>query len=104
MEAYSVEDDGDGITYNVYVYNVQPGVVIDYATGNSKLLEDDGDKQEANKQEESKPIVEIRGNSNSKIYHCKGQAAYEDMANSKYLVIFENEEDAISEGYRKAKK
>jgi len=37
MEAYSVEDDGRGICFNVYVYNVQPGVVIDYATGESWL-------------------------------------------------------------------
>ena len=35
MEAFSVEDEGEGICFNVYVYNVQPGVVIDYATGNS---------------------------------------------------------------------
>jgi len=35
MEAFSVEDDGDGICFNVYVYNNQPGVTIDYATGDS---------------------------------------------------------------------
>ena len=33
MEAYSVEDSGDGICFNVFCYNVQPGVEIDYATG-----------------------------------------------------------------------
>ncbi len=37
MEAFSVEDNGEGICFNVYVYNVQPGVVIDYATGKSHL-------------------------------------------------------------------
>lgn len=37
MEAYSVEDNGKGICFNVYVYNVQPGITIDYATGESKL-------------------------------------------------------------------
>lgn len=37
MEAYSVEDKGKGICFNVYVYNVQPGVVINYKTGESKL-------------------------------------------------------------------
>lgn len=37
MEAYSVEDDGEGICFNVYCYNVQPGVVIDYKTGESEL-------------------------------------------------------------------
>lgn len=36
MEAESVEDKGAGISFNVYVYNVQPGVLIDYATGDSE--------------------------------------------------------------------
>ena len=35
MEAYSVEEKGEGICFNVYVYNNQPGVVIEYATGES---------------------------------------------------------------------
>lgn len=35
MEAYSVEDNGSGVCFNVYCYNVQPGVVIDYATGDN---------------------------------------------------------------------
>lgn len=35
MEAKSVEDYGEGIEFNVYVYNVQPGVSIDYETGKS---------------------------------------------------------------------
>ncbi|MGN1299478.1 MAG: DNA/RNA non-specific endonuclease [Candidatus Scatovivens sp.] len=37
MEAFSVEDNGEGVCFNVFVYNIQPGVSIDYATG--KLLE-----------------------------------------------------------------
>lgn len=37
MEAWSVEDDGAGICFNVYCYNVQPGITIDYATGDSGL-------------------------------------------------------------------
>ena len=39
MEAYSIEDDGKGICFNIYIYNVQPGIAIDYATGESKLAE-----------------------------------------------------------------
>lgn len=35
MEAWSVEDHGAGVCFNVFVYNVQPGIVIDYATGDS---------------------------------------------------------------------
>ena len=37
MEAYSVEDSGEGICFHVYVYNNQPGVTIDYATGHNWL-------------------------------------------------------------------
>lgn len=37
MEAYSVEDSGKGVSFCVFVYNVQPGIVIDYATGESSL-------------------------------------------------------------------
>ena len=36
MEAYSVEDKGKGISFNVYCYNVQPGVIINYADGSNK--------------------------------------------------------------------
>ena len=39
MEAWSVEDDGEGVCFNVFAYNVQPGIVIDYATGESALAE-----------------------------------------------------------------
>ena len=37
MEAYSVEDSGEGIKFNIFVYNVQDGIDIDYKTGDSKL-------------------------------------------------------------------
>ena len=36
MEAYSVEDEGDGICFDVFVFNAEPGVEIDYATGNNR--------------------------------------------------------------------
>lgn len=37
IEAKSVEDNGEGICFNVYIYNIQPGITIDYSNGNSKL-------------------------------------------------------------------
>ena len=37
MEAYSVEDNGKGVCFNVYVYNVQQNIIIDYSTGTSNL-------------------------------------------------------------------
>jgi len=98
IEAYSVEDEGEGICFNVYVYNVQPGVVIDYSTGDSWLEGDAGSSESATVQSE------IRGNSKSKIYHCAGQAAYDEMADSPNLVKFKTEQEAIDAGYRKAKR
>ena len=41
MEAYSVEDNGEGIQFNVYCYNNQPGVVINYFDGTSHLEGED---------------------------------------------------------------
>lgn len=38
MEAYSVEDEGEGIQFNVFVYNVQDKIEIDYKTGESRLI------------------------------------------------------------------
>ena len=46
MEALSVEDDGEGICFNVFCHNVQPGVNINYATGESgigQIQHSDGD-------------------------------------------------------------
>lgn len=37
MEAKSVEDNGEGVMFNVFVYNVQEGIIIDYSNGDSYL-------------------------------------------------------------------
>jgi DNA-entry nuclease len=39
MEGYSISDSGESICFNVFCYNVQPGVEIDYSTGESKLID-----------------------------------------------------------------
>ncbi|CDM70110.1 hypothetical protein CM240_2993 [Clostridium bornimense] len=117
IEAMSVEDNGEGIEFNVFIYNVQPGITIDYSTGNSALGENtiiDGDSLNSNtsnqsdentsSQPSSTEATIIRGNSKSKIYHCPGQRDYENMADSEYLVTFNSENEAIEAGYRKAKR
>lgn len=38
MEGYSLKDEGKTICFNVFVFNVQPGIEIDYATGKSKRI------------------------------------------------------------------
>ena len=40
MEGWSVEDEGEGVCFCVFAYNAQPGIVIDYATGDSALAEE----------------------------------------------------------------
>lgn len=40
MEGYSVDDNGRSLKFNIFCYNVQPGVEIDYKTGHSKLIEE----------------------------------------------------------------
>ncbi len=65
MEGYSVEDEGEGIYFNVYAYNVQPGVEIDYATG----------ENQAAVTEETGEIQDFILNTSSKKFHlpdCSG--------------------------------
>lgn len=97
MEAQSVEDHGEGIRFNVFVYNVQPGITIDYITGESHL-------EKGVEKEQNDTDVEIRGNKDSKIYHCPGQRSYDDMEDSKNLIIFNSEEEAQAAGYRRAQR
>ena len=42
LEAYSIDDNGDDISFCVFLYNVQPGISIDYATGKSELGDEAG--------------------------------------------------------------
>ena len=94
MEGWSVEDNGEGVCFNVFVYNVQPGISICYADGTSSRI--------AQEETADPSAQKIYGNRRSKIYHCPGQAAYEEMKDSPNLVIFDSEEQAQAAGYRKA--
>ncbi|MCC8126236.1 MAG: DNA/RNA non-specific endonuclease [Clostridiales bacterium] len=59
MEAKSVEDNGEGICFCVYLYNVQPGIDIDYTTGDNNLSADAYDGE----------TINVIMNTNSKKYH-----------------------------------
>lgn len=74
MEAKSVEDNGAGICFNVYVYNVQPGIEIDYATGESRLSGEQT-KPESELEENITYILNI----NTKKFHAKDCASVSDI-------------------------
>jgi DNA-entry nuclease len=91
MEAWSVEDGGEGICYCVYLYNVQPGVEINYATGESEIAEgDDGT--------ESVAMDYIINKRNGKFHHvyCSGVAS---MSESNKLPVFATREELVEQGY-----
>ena len=60
MEGWSVEDNGEGICFCVFVYNVQPGININYANGESSRVEEKAEEieEETPTQESSEVVVE----------------------------------------------
>ena len=89
LEAWSVEDKGEGVCFNVYVYNVQPGVEIDYATGESWLAEGgapaaDNDEKDKSDSSEKKTFVI---NTSSKKFHlpeCSGATGMDEKNREEY--------------------
>ena len=68
MEAYSVEDQGKGICFCTYCYNVQPGVAIDYATGDSHLNgKNDQNSHNSSAKEHASAVYIL--NTNTKKFH-----------------------------------
>ena len=91
MEAKSVEDDGEGICFNVYVYNVQPGIEIDYATGESRAVAKD---------ESDGEVVSYILNTNNKKFHyedCSGVTQMKEENKQEYIGT---REDLIKQGYK----
>lgn len=97
MEAYSVEDDGEGICLNVYCYNVQPGVVIDYKTGESRL---DTETDSAEQDEQIEVLSEYVLNTSSKKIHSPDCSGAKSMSEKNKLVIKGNQLNLyLKQGY-----
>ena len=97
MEAYSVEDDGDGICFNVFVYNVQPQITIDYATGessyNGTVIEPDEDDDY---QTQSASYVL---NKNTKKIHLPSCYSVDQMKESNKEYYTGDIDDLLGRGY-----
>ena len=96
MEAYSVEDKGEGVSFHVFLYNVQPGITIDYATGESWL--DDSKTTEDNEK-----TLNYVLNTNTHKFHKGNSESVRDIAGSIKEDYTVNREDLINMGYEPCK-
>lgn len=97
MEAYSVEDCGKGVSFHVFVYNIQPGITIDYATGESWT---DDSRTEENTEAEDGYVL----NTNTHKFHKENCESVRDIAGSNKEVYTGNREDLINMGYEPCKR
>ena len=115
MEGYSVEDNGAGVSYCVFAYNVQPGIEIDYATGESKLA--DSARQEEQKTatvtptpspepEKQEPATGSEAsqadyilNTNTKKFHYPTCSSVNDMKEKNKQEFFGTRDETIALGY-----
>lgn len=103
MEAESVEDEGDGILFCVFAYNVQPGVTIDYATGSSKLSESASEETAAwdDGSNESKLNAGITYifNTNTHKFHYPSCSSVSKMNESNKQSFTGSRKEAVAQGY-----
>ena len=119
MEGYSVEDNGAGICYCVYAYNVQPGIEINYATGESKLAESTQTEQtpavvvptptptpEPEEQPDNEPDTGNQSsqanyilNINTKKFHYPSCSSVDDMKEKNKQEFFGTRDEAVAQGF-----
>lgn len=111
MEAYSVEDNGKGVCFNAYVYNVQPGIIINYATGDSEVdpnysyvsSEDNNvtDNEDYSSEESTAVIPECDYvlNTNTKKFHYPSCGSVQDMKDKNKEYYTGDRQTLIDRGY-----
>ena len=99
MEAESVEDNGDGILFNVYCFNAQPGIAIDYATGDSH--QDDSIVADASKSTTAAEanVQTYVLNTNTKKFHKESCNSAKSMDASNKKIYTGSRQDIIDMGY-----
>ena len=122
MEAYSVEDAGEGISFCVFAYNVQPGIGIDYATGDnwaessgtyqstvaSVAVETPAPQPETDTTVQTSPELsapqESQGityvlNTNTKKFHYPTCSSVDDMKEKNKQIYTGSRDEVINMGY-----
>ena len=97
MEALSVEDEGEGVCFHVYVYNVQPGVEIDYATGESWETGDSAFSALESQAEEQETDYVL--NTSSKKFHLPDCSSVDSMSGKNRQEYHGTREELIAQGY-----
>ena len=100
MEAYSVEDEGEGVCFCVFVFNVQPGIDIDYATGDSRtarrpILAKGREEQPSESGGEQDYVL----NTNTHKFHYGDCSSVEDMREENRQEFHGTREELIAQGY-----
>ncbi len=98
IEAFSVEDNGKGICFNVFCYNAQPGISINYATGESTILNKQTELTKL--QNESNYVI----NMNTNKFHQPNCSSVSRIKTENRVDYFGIRDTLISKGYQPCKK
>lgn len=96
MEALSVEDKGEGICFNVYTYNNQPGITINYATGES-WLENQAPASESKRDSQSNSTYIL--NTGSRKFHTPDCGNADNIKEANKETYRGSRDDLVAQGY-----
>lgn len=96
IEAFSVEDDGEGICFNVYCYNNQPGITIDYETGKSELSKGNVGTTAGKAEEKTADYVL---NTSSKKIHLPSCSSVKSMSSKNKEEYSGSKNELLKQGY-----
>lgn len=99
MEAQSVEDGGAGVSFNVFCHNVQPGIQIDYQTGQSRRSQDAGSTGESSSIQPSADQVMYVLNVNSGKFHLPDCPSVSKMSDRNKREVTSTIDQMVAEGY-----
>ena len=106
MEALSVEDKGKGISFNVFVFNAQPGIEINYSDGSSNLIGENDKKNNSSKDlsenlrnsnEEAKGVYIL--NTNTRKIHSPNCPSVADIKEKNKKEYNGSKEELLTDGY-----
>lgn len=101
MEAYSTEDNGEGVCFCVFIYNVQPGIEIDYATGDSWIS---GAAQKESDENTDDSDIDYVLNTSTHKFHLPDCDSVTDMKPQNRKDYSGSKQNLIDQGYDPCKR